>query len=384
MVIVLFEVTLKNGKMDDYLAQAAGLKAALAKAEGFVRAERFSSLAVEGKLLSMSVWEDEESVAAWRNLVEHRMSQKHGREQDFVDYKITVVEPIRTYGMTERQDAPADSNEFFGLWAGDVSPPAMKGTAMDRDQQLAAWRRKDPAYEGKLFSAISSTGIVCTIGCPAKVYKEENITFYEDLDAAIDDGYRPCKICMKGKGYPTLKRYTTTVPSPLGDIILASDGHALTGLWFADNGRLGKDLEGFSVEQRELPVFDQTRAWLLSYFAGENPTQAPKVRICGSAFLREVCRELEKIPYGQTTTYGTLAKTIGERRGKRVSAQAVGGAVGRNPVSLIVPCHRVIGTGKRLTGYGGGIERKVALLQLEGISTEAMKRPTKGRFTTGR
>ena len=114
MVIVLFEVTLKSGKMEDYLAQAASLKSALSEAEGFIRSERFSSLAVEGKLLSMSVWESEESVAKWRNSVAHRVSQKHGRNNHFADYKITVVTPIRSYTMTQRQGAPADSNEFFG------------------------------------------------------------------------------------------------------------------------------------------------------------------------------------------------------------------------------------------------------------------------------
>lgn len=114
MVIVLFEVTLKNGKMEDYLAQAASLKSALSEAEGFIRSERFSSLAMEGKLLSMSVWDSEGSVAKWRNTMAHRMSQKHGRENDFADYKITVVTPIRSYTMAERQGAPADANEFFG------------------------------------------------------------------------------------------------------------------------------------------------------------------------------------------------------------------------------------------------------------------------------
>lgn len=114
MVIVLFEVKIKNGKMEDYLAQAAGLKSALSEAEGFICSERFSSLAAEGKLLSMSVWDSEESVAKWRSTMAHRMSQKHGRENDFADYKITVVTPIRSYTMTQRQGAPADSNEFFG------------------------------------------------------------------------------------------------------------------------------------------------------------------------------------------------------------------------------------------------------------------------------
>ena len=112
-VIVLFEVTVKSGKMNDYLKMAASLKDSIANAEGFIRSERFSSLSAEGKLLSLSVWKDEESVEKWRNLAAHRMCQKHGRLHDFEDYKITVVTPLRTYTLTERQNAPADSNHFF-------------------------------------------------------------------------------------------------------------------------------------------------------------------------------------------------------------------------------------------------------------------------------
>ena len=114
-VIVLFEVTVRDGKMEDYLKMAAGLKEALSQAEGFIRSERFFSLAVEGKLLSMSVWEDEASVARWRNLTAHRMCQKHGRMTDFADYTITVVTPRRTYSMAQRKEAPEDSNIFFNL-----------------------------------------------------------------------------------------------------------------------------------------------------------------------------------------------------------------------------------------------------------------------------
>lgn len=112
-IIVLFEVTLNSGKMEDYLSQAAALKKELAKAEGFIRSERFSSLATEGKILSLSVWKDEESVSKWRNLTAHRMSQKHGRTKDFADYKITVVSPVRSYTMENREEAPADSNSFW-------------------------------------------------------------------------------------------------------------------------------------------------------------------------------------------------------------------------------------------------------------------------------
>lgn len=112
-VIVLFEVTLRKGKVEDYLAQAAVLKEELAKTKGFIRAERFSSLSAENKLLSMSVWEDEESVTNWRNLMAHRICQKHGRKIDFSDYKITVVSPIRSYTMADRAEAPIDSNSFW-------------------------------------------------------------------------------------------------------------------------------------------------------------------------------------------------------------------------------------------------------------------------------
>lgn len=112
-VIVLFEVTVKDGKMDDYLKMAASLKESLGKAKGFICSERFSSLGADRKLLSMSVWKNEESVTEWRNLVAHRIAQKHGRTNDFADYKITVVTPIRTYTMTDREKAPADSNRYF-------------------------------------------------------------------------------------------------------------------------------------------------------------------------------------------------------------------------------------------------------------------------------
>lgn len=111
--IVLFEVTVKNGRMDDYLKMAGSLKESLANAEGFIRAERFSSLATEGKLLSMSVWENEECVSKWRNFAAHRMAQEHGRMNDFADYKITVVTPVRSYTMMNRTEAPADSNEYL-------------------------------------------------------------------------------------------------------------------------------------------------------------------------------------------------------------------------------------------------------------------------------
>lgn len=112
-VFVLFEVTVRGGRMEDYLAQAGQLKAFLENAPGFICAERFSSLVTEGKLLSLSVWENEESVSNWRNLLEHRQRQQHGRKEDFADYAITVASPVRRYTMNERKEAPVDSNQYF-------------------------------------------------------------------------------------------------------------------------------------------------------------------------------------------------------------------------------------------------------------------------------
>ena len=112
-IIVLFEVTIKEGKMEDYLKRASELKEHLKHIKGFVRAERFSSLQEEGKLLSMTVWENEESVEQWRNLETHRLSQKAGRDDDFIDYKITVVKAFREYGMNDRENAPKDSDDYF-------------------------------------------------------------------------------------------------------------------------------------------------------------------------------------------------------------------------------------------------------------------------------
>lgn len=112
-VIVLFEVTVKEGKMDDYLTRAGELKEHLKEMKGFISAERFTSLASEGKLLSMSVWENEDAVKEWRNFGTHRESQRAGRMEDFADYKITVVTPVRTYTMKSRRNAPVDSNDYF-------------------------------------------------------------------------------------------------------------------------------------------------------------------------------------------------------------------------------------------------------------------------------
>lgn len=163
--------------------------------------------------------------------------------------------------------------------------------------------------------------------------------------------------------------YTCSVSTPLGAVTLASDGEALTGLWFDGQKHFGATLSGACQEERELPVFTETARWLDRYFSGAVPERDPPLAWRNAtAFQMAVWELLRAIPYGEVTTYGELAARLSRQRGAGSgSARAVGSAVARNPISLIVPCHRVLGAGGRLTGYAGGIERKAALLRLEGI-----------------
>ena len=160
--------------------------------------------------------------------------------------------------------------------------------------------------------------------------------------------------------------YTCKYASPLGGMTLASDGKNLTGLWFDGQKYFADDLPA-QHEESELPVFAQTKRWLDIYFAGEEPRFTPPLSMGGiSPFRRRVWEIMRTIPYGHTSTYGKIASQIAAETGKRVCAQAVGGAVGHNGIALIIPCHRVLGAGGGMTGYAGGIDKKIALLQLEG------------------
>ena len=159
--------------------------------------------------------------------------------------------------------------------------------------------------------------------------------------------------------------YTAHYTSPLGGITLASDGMALTGLYF-DGERDFPDLS--AAHKKDLPVFGEVMRWLDLYFAGKEPDFSPALNPTGTAFQQAVWEILRTIPYGGTTTYGAIAKRLEKVRGKRMSAQAVGGAVGRNPISILIPCHRVIGADGSLTGYAGGLDKKEYLLGLEGTT----------------
>ena len=153
--------------------------------------------------------------------------------------------------------------------------------------------------------------------------------------------------------------------SPLGGITLGSDGKALTGLWFDEQDRFAVPLPS-QGERRSLPVFDETCRWLDVYFSGRDPGFTPKLALRGTPFRKAVWDILLTIPFGMTMSYGEIAVAVARQMGKPcMSAQAVGGAVGHNPVSIIVPCHRVIGSDGSLTGYAGGLDKKARLLGLE-------------------
>ena len=166
--------------------------------------------------------------------------------------------------------------------------------------------------------------------------------------------------------------------SPLGGILLAADEVGLVGLWFEGQKYFARDLSDVRIEQ-ETPVLAEAKRWLDIYFTGKEPDFLPPLHPTGSEFRKAVWEILLQIPYGQTTTYGEIARQLAEKqRLARMSAQAVGGAVGHNEISIIIPCHRVVGTNGSLTGYAGGIHKKGQLLELERADMRRFFLPEKG------
>ena len=166
--------------------------------------------------------------------------------------------------------------------------------------------------------------------------------------------------------------------SPLGRITIASDGEALTGLWFDGQKYFEANLSE-EHEEKKLEIFDITDKWLDIYFSGNAPDFTPPLCMKTTPFRKAVWEIMLTIPFGQTMTYGEIAARIAKQRGlSKMSAQAVGGAVGHNPISIIIPCHRVVGANGSLTGYAGGLQKKIALLTLEGVDTGKLTIPKKG------
>lgn len=174
--------------------------------------------------------------------------------------------------------------------------------------------------------------------------------------------------------------YCTRYSSPVGAIMVASDGESVVGLWLEGQKYFAATVREEMTEQPDLPVLVAARRWLDGYFRGERPAiadlpLAPK----GGAFRRAVWDILCEIPYGEVVTYGAIAKKMAAGTNKEsMSAQAVGGAVGHNPISIVIPCHRVVGSNGSLTGYAGGIGNKISLLEHEGVDMSRLHVPSRG------
>lgn len=175
--------------------------------------------------------------------------------------------------------------------------------------------------------------------------------------------------------------HSTVYMSPIGRLILASEGSSLIGLWIEGQKYFGQTIEGKMVEKDELPIFTDVKNWLDRYFQGKNPSISElRLAPIGSEFRQTIWSILCEIPYGDTITYGELAQKAAKRLHKvKMSAQAAGGAVGHNPITIIIPCHRVVGTNGSLTGYAGGIDVKARLLEHEGVDISGMFAPKRDR-----
>lgn len=172
--------------------------------------------------------------------------------------------------------------------------------------------------------------------------------------------------------------FTKQYASPLGGILLAADDTGMVGLWFDGQKYFARDLSGERTEM-ETPILSEAERWLDLYFSGKEPDFTPPLHPTGSPFRQAVWEILLQIPYGATITYGEIAEKLAKKMGlAHMSAQAVGGAVGHNEISIIIPCHRVVGTNGSLTGYAGGLDRKTRLLALEQADMSRLFLPRKG------
>ncbi len=172
--------------------------------------------------------------------------------------------------------------------------------------------------------------------------------------------------------------YTCEYNSPLGNILMAADETGLMGLWFEGEKYFAESLPDVHIPQ-ETPILTETKNWLDVYFSGDEPKFTPPLHPVGSIFRQDVWQILLQIPYGKTVTYGQIASKIAKmKKLPHMSAQAVGGAVGHNEISIIIPCHRVVGANGSLTGYAGGIDKKISLLELEHVDISAFFVPKKG------
>ena len=158
--------------------------------------------------------------------------------------------------------------------------------------------------------------------------------------------------------------YSTNYESPLGEMLIVSDGETICGVWFYGQKHFKSTVVGKTIHDDGLSIFKKAKQWFEDYFNGKNPQINFQLKPEGSKFRQKVWKILSEIPYGETLTYGEMASQISPN----MSAQAVGGAVGRNPISILIPCHRVLGSDRKLTGYAAGLDKKIELLKIENIT----------------
>lgn len=236
---------------------------------------------------------------------------------------------------------------------------------MDEKEKIKAILDRDSRYDGVFWYGVKSTGIVCKPSCSAKIPLLKNIELFDRVEDAIKSGYRPCKRCMQAKNIIRIKRYE----SPCGVLMLGSFGDKLCLCdWQVEKHRDHVDRRlkrilcaGF--EEGTSEVIEKAVTQLDEFFAGQRREFDVPLLFVGTDFQKTVWNELLKIPFGQTISYGEMARRIGMPKAVR----AVANANGANSMSIFAPCHRVIGSDRSLTGYGGGLNAKRMLLELEGV-----------------
>lgn len=245
------------------------------------------------------------------------------------------------------------------------------GLTAGADERYLAILRRDRHRDGDFFFGVSTTHVFCRPSCACRAPSSEHVEYFDAPAAALRAGFRPCKRCRPLGDQSAISLREQRVESPLGALVAVGCEHGLTLLEFADRPMLGTQRErvralfGAAIIEDGFPCLDQVVAELAEYFGGTRRSFGLPLVPLGTPFQRLVWAQLLRIPAGKTTTYDALAEAVGRAGASR----AVGRANGDNRMSIIIPCHRVIGRDGDLTGYGGGLWRKRALLELEGAAT---------------
>lgn len=237
-----------------------------------------------------------------------------------------------------------------------------------RDDRYLAIVRRDRRLDGAFWFGVTTTHVFCRPACACRTPLPEHVEYFDDPAEALRAGFRPCKRCQPLGAQSAVALAEQRIATPMGDMIAIGTDHGLTFLEFADRPMLRTNRErvralfGSEIVERPFPCLDAVRSQLDEFFAGARTRFELPLLPLGTPFQRLVWQALLTIPSGRTTTYEALATQVG----KPSAPRAVGRANGDNRMAVIIPCHRVIGSDGNLTGYGGGLWRKQALLELEG------------------